>query len=80
MKGKKPAYSMFSNFAWSIRMLAKYSKTAFFLTALFIPINIGLKYLEIYLPSLVVAEASNGQTLNHAMISIGMILFMIMHI
>lgn len=69
---------MFSNFAWSIRMLAKYSKTAFFLTALFIPINIGLKYLEIYLPSLVVAEAANGQTLNHAMISIGMILFMIM--
>lgn len=69
---------MLSNFVWSIRMLAKYSKTAFFLTALFIPINIGLKYLEIYLPSLVVAEASNGQTLNHAMISIGMILFMIM--
>ena len=47
MKKKKPTHSVFSNFAWSLKMLLKYSKAAFFITALFIPINIGLRYLEI---------------------------------
>ena len=78
MKKKKPTYSVFSNFAWSLKMLLKYSKAAFFITALFIPINIGLRYLEIYLPSLAVSEVTNGQTLNHAMISTGMIMLLIM--
>lgn len=40
MKKKKPTHSVFSNFAWSLKMLLKYSKAAFFITALFIPINI----------------------------------------
>lgn len=78
MKKKKPTYSVFSHFAWSLKMLLKYSKAAFFITALFIPINIGLRYLEIYLPSLAVSEVTNGQTLNHAMISTGMIMLLIM--
>lgn len=71
MKKKKPTHSVFSNFAWSLKMLLKYSKAAFFITALFIPINIGLRYLEIYLPSLVVSEVTNGQTINHALLSSG---------
>lgn len=78
MKKKKPTYSVFSNFAWSLKMLLKYSKAAFFITALFIPINIGLRYLEIYLPSLVVSEVTSGQTLNHSMLSIGVIMLLIM--
>lgn len=78
MKKKKPAYSVFSNFTWSLKMLLKYSKTAFFITALFIPVNIGLRYLEMYLPSLVVSEVSNHQTLHHAMISIGAVMLLIM--
>ena len=59
-------------------MLLKYSKAAFFITALFIPINIGLRYLEIYLPSLVVSEITNGQTLNHSLLSIGIVMLLIM--
>lgn len=78
MKKKKPAYSVFSNFAWSLKMLLKYSKAAFFITALFVPVNIGLRYLEIYLPSLVVSEVTNVQTLNHAMISVGIIMLLIL--
>ena len=78
MKKKKPTYSVFSNFAWSLKMLLKYSKAAFFITALFIPINIGLRYLEIYLPSLVVSEVTNGQTLNHSLLSIGIVMLLIM--
>ena len=78
MKKKKPAYSVFSNFAWTLKMLLKYSKAAFFITALFIPVNIGLSYLEIYLPSLTVSEVTSGQTLKHAMLSIGIVLLLIM--
>lgn len=78
MKRKKPTYSVFSNFAWSLKMLLKYSKASFFITALFIPIKIGLRYLEIYLPSLVVSEVTNGHTLNYAMICIGIIMLLIM--
>ncbi len=78
MKMKKPTHSVFSNFAWSLKMLLKYSKAAFFITALFIPINIGLRYLEIYLPSLVVSEVTNGQTLNHSLLSIGIVMLLTM--
>ena len=78
MKKKKPTHSVFSNFAWSLKMLLKYSKAAFFSTALFIPINIGLRYLEIYLPSLVVSEITNGQTLTHSLLSIGIVMLLIM--
>lgn len=77
-KKKKPTHSVFSNFAWSLKMLLKYSKAAFFITALFIPINIGLRYLEIYLPSLVVSEITNGQTLTHSLLSIGIVMLLIM--
>ena len=78
MKKKKPTHSVFSNFAWSLKMLLKYSKAAFFITALFIPINIELRYLEIYLPSLVVSEITNGQTLTHSLLSIGIVMLLIM--
>lgn len=78
MKKKKPTHSVFSNFAWSLKMLLKYSKAAFFITVLFIPINIELRYLEIYLPSLVVSEVTNGQTLNHSLLSIGIVMLLIM--
>lgn len=78
MKKKKPTHSVFSNFAWSLKMLLKYSKAAFFITALFIPINIELRYLEIYLPSLVVSEVTNGQTLTHSLLSIGIVMLLIM--
>ena len=78
MKKKKPTHSVFSNFAWSLKMLLKYSRAAFFITALFIPINIGLRYLEIYLPSLVVSEVTNGQTLNHSLLSIGIVMLLIL--
>ena len=78
MKKKKPTYSVFSNFAWSLKMLLKYSRAAFFITALFIPVNIGLRYLEIYLPSLVVSEVTNGQTFHHAVISVGVTMLLVM--
>lgn len=77
METKKPTYSLFSNYIWSLRMLLKYGKTAFFITVLIIPINIGLKYLEIYLPSLVISEVTNGQTLSQSLLSVGIVMILI---
>ena len=78
MKKKKPTYSVFSNFIWSLKKLLKYSKTAFFLTALFIPINIGIRYLEIYLPSLVVSEVTNKNPIKESILVVGIVLLLIM--
>ncbi len=75
---KKPAYSMFSNYAWSAKMLFKYSKSALLLTILFIPVNIGLRYLEIYLPSLVVSEVTSGHDIKHSIISVGIVMLLMM--
>ena len=69
---------MVKNFTWSLKMLLKYSRTAFFITALFIPVNIGLRYLDIYLPSLIISEVTGGQTLSHSMLSVGVVLLLIM--
>ena len=77
-KEKKPSYSVFSNFLWSLKKLLKYSKAAFFLTALFVPIHIGIKYLEVYLPSLVVSEVTNQRPFNHAILAVGIVLLLIM--
>lgn len=78
MKKKKSTYSVFSNFIWSLKKLLKYSKTAFFLTALFIPINIGIRYLEIYLPSLVVSEVTNKNPMKESILAVGIVLLLIM--
>lgn len=75
---KKPIYSVFSNFAWTLKMLLKYSKAAFFITVLFIPISIGLRYLEIYLPALVISEVTSGQALDHSISVVGIVMLLIM--
>ena len=59
-------------------MLLKYSKAAFLITALLIPVNIGLRYLDIYLPSLVVSEVTGSRTLRHAMLSVGIVMLLTM--
>ena len=78
MKTKKPKYSVLANYVWSLKMLLRYSKAAFLITALLVPITVGLRYLEIYLPSLVVAEVTAGETLAHAMKLVGVVMLLIM--
>lgn len=65
---------MFSNVTWSVGMLAKTSPVAFLLMALMIPVHIGMRYLGIYLPALVVSEVTTGQTLSHALFAVGMVM------
>lgn len=75
---KKPTHSVLSNYLWSVKMLCRYSKTAFFLLSLFVPLHIGMKYLEIRLPSLVVSEVTTGQTRNHALLAVGTLLLLML--
>ena len=77
-KKNKPSHSMFSNAVWSVGMLAKTSPVAFIIIALMIPVHIGMRYLGIYLPALVVSEVTTGQTLYHALFAVGMVMLAIL--
>jgi len=75
---KKPSYSMFANFLWSVKMLLQNSRLGFFLILLLIPVNIAVQYLDIYLPALVVTEVTSGQNLSHAVISVGIVMLCVL--
>ncbi len=69
---KKPSHGLLSNGLWSAKMLIRYSPAAFFLFALNVPINIASQYLDIYLPSLVVSEVTEGHALERALKTVGL--------
>lgn len=75
---KKPSHSAFANFFWAVKMLLTNRKSAFFLILLLIPIHVGIQFLDIYLPSLVVSEVTAGQSLRHALLSVGAIMLAIL--
>lgn len=52
-------------------MLIRTSPETFFILALLVPVNIGLCWLGIYLPALVVSEVTSGQSVKHALLSVG---------
>lgn len=56
-------------------MLLRFVPGAFVLMAAGIPLRIAAQYLDIYLPSLVVAEVTGGQSLRHALTGVGIVLF-----
>ena len=68
---KKPTRSVLSNSLWAGRMLIRYAPIAFMILLFMIPVNIGLQYLGIYLPSLVVSEVTTHQTQHHALLTVG---------
>lgn len=70
-KKKKPSHSALANSVWAACMLIKNSPAAFFILILSIPISIGIQYLGIYLPALIVAEVTTQQTLWHALTAVG---------
>lgn len=77
-KKQSPSHSMLANALWSTGMLARSSPAAFVIMALMIPVNIGTQYLGICLPALVVSEVTAGQTVWHALISVGGIMLALM--
>ncbi len=75
---KKPYTSTWSNICWSVKGQFKYARTALLVQVLFIPLNVGLAWAGIYLPSLVVAEVSGGRGLAHAAFTVGIWMFAIL--
>lgn len=73
-KKKKPSHSVFDNAAWAIGMLMKHSPMAFGILLLLIPVDIGLQYLGIYLPALVVSEVTKQQSYYHALLTVGAVM------
>ncbi len=68
---KKPYRSLFSNIIWSCKHQLKYAPLAFTMQLLLVPLRVALAYAAVYLPSLVVAEVTEGETFLHAAITIG---------
>ena len=75
---KKPYTTTWNNICWSIRGQLKYSRVALFMQILFIPLNVGLAWTGIYLPSLVVAEVTGGAGFSHAAYTVGIWMFAIL--
>lgn len=68
---KKPYTSAFSNAIWSFRGMLKNAPFSFILIALEVPINVFMAWSGIYLPSLVIAEVTKQQSLQHAAFKVG---------
>ncbi len=75
---KKPYCSMWNNIVWVTKKQLKYAPAAFFIQLLEVPVNIGLAWAGIYLPSLVVAEAAGGRGTAHAVRAVGALMFAIL--
>ena len=68
---KKPYCSVWSNIRWVSRKQLQYAPAAFFTQMLRVPVNVALSWAGIYLPSLVVAEATGGRGFAHIVICFG---------
>lgn len=77
-KKKKASHSVFDNAVWELRALLKYSPAAFAIFLLQVPVEIGLQYLGIYLPALVVSEVTTQQSYWHAFLAVGAVLLAVL--
>lgn len=69
----KPYRSAFSNAMWSFREIGKNSPLFLLLMVLEVPLNVALAYLDIYLPSLVVADVTGRTPLDRAALHAGLL-------
>ncbi len=72
---KKPYKSTVSNILWSFRGQFQYAPLAPVISLLTIPVSVFLRWAGICLPSLVVAEVTEGQSVSHAALAVGGLLF-----
>ena len=70
----KPSHSMLDNSLWAVRMLWKQSPVMFWILLAFIPAEVGTRYLGILLPARVVAEVTQKQSYQHALLAVGSIM------
>ena len=77
-KKKKPYVSTWNNICWSIKGQLKYAPAALWMQFLFIPLNVGLAWAGIYLPSLVVAQVTGKEGLSRAALVVGLLMLAIL--
>ena len=70
----KPRRSMLSNLFWCLHRLCDFAPYGLAGFALLIPVNIALEYLNVYLPALAVAEATNGSAAAAALERVGWVM------
>lgn len=70
-KKKKPYKSVLSNVLWCFREEWKVVPVVFMMSLLFVPVRVGLEYAGVYLPSLVVAEITEGHILSQVLWAVG---------
>lgn len=70
-KKKKSPYSLASNLIWTFRNLLDHGRGLFLILILLIPVNVGVQYLEIYLPAAVAGEVIAGRQMGHALLAAG---------
>ncbi len=71
---KKPYKSIINNTFWCFKEQLTSVPSVFIMQMLSVPINVILSYIAIYLPSLVVAEVTEGQTIKHAIMTVGLVM------
>ncbi len=72
MKTKeKPYHSILSNCIWIFRMQFVHAPWSFWTIALAVPLNIGISYWQVYLPSLIVKEATDGREFREIFYTLG---------
>lgn len=71
---KKPYRSIVSNAFWSYGGMWKEAPVSLVLMVLEVPLNVFLAYAGIYLPSLVVAEVTGKESLQHAFLRVGILI------
>ncbi len=74
----KPTHSSFSNVLWAVGQLKKYTPSTFVIMVLLIPLEIGVQYLGIYLPALVVSGVTAGEHLLQVLLGVGGTMFLLL--
>ena len=72
----KPYRSAFSNAVWSFRELLGQEPAAFLLMVLAVPLQVAVSYMDIYLPSLTVAELTAKASFSHAALRVGVLILL----
>ena len=70
-KKKKSPYSLASNLIWTFRNLLDHGRGLLLILILLVPVNVGVQYLEIYLPAAVAGEVLAGRQMGHALLAAG---------
>ncbi len=76
-KSKKPYKSLFSNVIWSYRNMLRYAPASFIFLVLMVPVNIGIAWGELVLPSLVVEQVTAGASPTQAVLTVGGLLLLL---